>query len=216
MGLAFTENATALLTSTVATLRDHQIVDPFYAGDKGALAKKGLHFTDSHPDLRTAYIKVLASLPYRAFVIYCELASDSKYQETYISLLSTILPKRLMWYDGATIRFIFEENSKIKMSSLEQAIDGAYYSLEKTNNRRPAKKPEVATGKKLEHHCFAVPDYLLAVFSRYAQMNENPKEKIRLHQFERLRDKYRTIIDADNGVEYSRRRPFQPWIAANK
>lgn len=217
LGLAFTEDANALWTSTIATLREHQIEDAFYAGDKAALTKRGLHFTDSHPDLRTAYIKVLSGLPYRAFVIFGELASDEKYQETYVSLLAKVLPKRLMWYDGASVDFIFEENSKIKVSSLELAVSDAYQSLEKANNRRPVKKPEIKVSKKLEQPCFAVPDYLLAVFARFAQTNEKlPEKNVRTLQFERLRDKYRLIIDADTGVEYSRRRPFQPWAVADK
>lgn len=217
LGMAFTEDTSALSISTIATLRDHQVADPFYAGDKTALAKRGLHFTDSHPDLRTAYIKVLSGLPYRAFVIFGELESDNKYQETYVSLLAKILPKRLMLYDRAFVHFIFEENSKVKIPALEQSVGDAYQLLEKANNRRPVKKPEVIVGKKLEQPCFAVPDYLLAVFSRFAQANANPKEKnMRMSQFERLRDKYRLIIDADTGVEYSRRRPFQPWVLADK
>ena len=52
LGLAFTEQGAALTTSTLAILREHVISDAFYAGDKEALLKKGLHFTDSHPDLR--------------------------------------------------------------------------------------------------------------------------------------------------------------------
>lgn len=177
LGLVFTHDADALLTSTVATLREHQIEDPFYAGKKDALARKGLHFTESHPDLRTAFIKVLSGLPYRAFVIFGELKSDDKYRETYVSLLTKILPKRLMWYDGAFVRFIFEENSKIKISALEQTVGDAYQLLEKANNRRPIEQPEVGIGKKLQYPCFAVPDYLLAVFSRFAQTNEKPGKK---------------------------------------
>jgi RNA-directed DNA polymerase len=215
LGLAFTETPNALTTSTFATLREHQIEDAFYPGDKVALAKKGLHFTDSHPDLRASYIKVLSGLPYRAFVIFGELESDQKYRETYVSLLAKILPKRLMWYNGANTHFIFEENSKIKLSHLEQVVGDAYHSLELANNRRPITKPQITIGKKLENHCFAVPDYMLAIFSRFAQSNEKPAEKnIRTSQFERLRDKYRLIIDADSGVEFSRRRQFQPWTVA--
>ncbi len=215
LGLAFTDAPDALEASTIAILREHQIEDPFYAGDKEPLAKKGLHFTDSHPDLRTSYIKILSALPYRAFVIFRELESDQKYQEAYVSLLAEILPKRLMWYDGSPMHFIFEENSKIKSSYLEQAIGGAYQTLELTNNRRPLEKPLITVGKKSEYPSFAVPDYLLAVFSRFAQMNEKPKEMgVRTSQFERLRDKYRLIIDASSGVEFSRRDPFRPWTIA--
>ncbi|MDO8979353.1 MAG: reverse transcriptase family protein [Afipia sp.] len=217
LGLAFTEDLDELSASTIATLRDHQVADPFYAGDKTALAKRGLHFTDSHPDLRTAYIKVLSVLPYRVFVIFAELISDDKYQDIYVSLLNKVLPRRLMHYDRAAVRFIFEENSKIKMPVLEQAVSDAYLALEKANNRRPVEKSKVIVGKKLDQPCFAVPDYLLAVFARFAQTNEKPAEKnIRTLQFERLRDMYRLIIDADTGVEYSRRRPFQPWAVADK
>ena len=215
LGLAFTDDPNALAASTIAILREHQIEDAFYAGDKAALAKKGLHFTDSHPDLRTSYIKMLSNLPYRAFVIFRKLESDQKYHEAYVSLLAEILPKRLIWYDGATLRFIFEENSKIKSSYLEKAVGDAYHSLELANNRRPREKPLTMVGKKSEYHSFAVPDYLLAVFSRFAQVNEKHEERgVRTSQFERLRDKYRLIIDADSGVEFSRRHPFRPWPIA--
>lgn len=214
LGLVFSEDPAALLTSTVSILREHEVGDAFYAGDKDALKKKGLHFVDSHPDLRTAYIKALAGLPYRTFIVFGELKGDEEYKKTYLSLLEKILPKRLMWYDGADISFLFEENSKIKISSLKKVVGDVYGELEKSKNRRPIKAPDVKFGKKLEVQCFAVPDYLLAVFSRFAQFNEKPEE-MRRHQFERLRDKYRLIVDADTGMEYSRRRPFHPWVVTS-
>jgi len=210
LGLAFTEDDDALATLTLATLREHVISDAFYAGDKEALLKKGLHFTDSHPDLRTAYIKQLAGLPYRAFVIFGELKDHDKYEELYVSLLNKILPKRLIWYDRACMKFIFEENSKIQSKTLQKVIADVYRTLLKTGSRRPLQEPAVQIGKKLQTHCFSVPDYLLAIFARFAQLNEKPEE-IRRHQFERLRDKYRVIVNADTGEEYSRRRPFHPW-----
>lgn len=208
LGLAFTEDDEALVTSTLATLREHT-VDAFYAGDKEALLKNGLHFTDSHPDLRTAYIKQLAGLPYRAFVIFGELKSHEKYEELYASMLKTILPKRLIWYDKACMKFVFEENSKIQTKTLKQVVNDVYISLFKKGSRRPIQEPTVQIAKKLEVLCFSVPDYLLAVFSRFAQISEKPEE-IRRHQFERLRDKYRVIVNVDIGKEYSRRRPFSP------
>ena len=214
LGLVFTEDPVQLELSTLATLREHKVSDPFYAGDKSALEKNGLHFVDSHFDLRAAYVKKLAILPYRAFVIFGELDNSDDYEKVYIFLLKKLLPKRLMWYDRAGVLMIFEENSKIKLSSLKQAVSEAYRSLDKGNNRRPAQSPIVMTGKKLEHHCFSIPDYLLVIFSRYARNNVKPDE-LSKHQFERLRDMYRLIIDADSGIEYSRRRPFSPWIATD-
>ena len=61
LGLVFTEESNEIACTTAATLREYQ-VDPFSSGDKSALKKNGLHFTDSHPDLRTAYIKLLSIL----------------------------------------------------------------------------------------------------------------------------------------------------------
>lgn len=210
--LAFTEDANAMMAETIATLREHTVSDAFYAGDKSVLRKRGLHFADSHPDLRTAYIKRLANLSYRSFVIFGELKDDKDYEKTYAALLQKILPKRLMWYDGVNMQFIFEQNSKVTEGTLSHVVDEAYASLESSKSRRPLRKPEVSSGKKLENPCFSVPDYLLAVFSRFAQFNLTKKpEEVRRHQFERLRDKYRLIVDADSGVEYSRRRPFIPW-----
>lgn len=212
LGLVFSEDRNALLTSTVATLREHQIEDPFYAGNKEDLEKKGLHFVHSHPDLRTDFTKALAGLPYRAFVIFGELKDESEYKKTYLSLLEKILPKRLMWYDGAHLTFEFEENSKVKIGALDEVVGKVYGSLERAKNRRPRQKPLVKVGKKLEEPCFAVPDYLLAIFSRFLQFHLAKKpEEVRRHQFERLRDKYRLIVDADTGIEYSRRRLFAPW-----
>lgn len=210
LAVAFTEDVQQLELSTVATLREHKVSDPFYAGDKSALDGKGLHFVDSHFDLRAAYVKKLAVLSYRAFVIFGELSNGDDYEQVYISLLKKLLPKRLMWYDGVGMLIIFEENSKVKLSSLKQAVSEAYQLLDKADNRRPAQSPAVMIGKKLEHHCFSIPDYLLAIFSRYARNNEKSDE-LSKHQFERLRDMYRLIIDADSGIEFSRRRPFSPW-----
>ena len=207
--LIFTEDEVALQAATVATLRDHVIGDPFYAGDREPLARRGLHFVDSHPDLRTAYIKQLSTLPYQAFVLFGELGDHSKYSDTYELLLGKMLARRLIWLDGTNLRFVFEENSKIKIESLKKVVGSVYESLEISNNRRPLRCPSVQFANKLQEACFSVPDYLLAVFCRFAQLNEK-QEEVRRHQFERLRDKYRLIVDIDSGQEFSRKQPFKP------
>jgi hypothetical protein len=211
LALVFTEDSDKIIAPTLSTLRAHQIEDPFYAGDAGPLADKGLHFADSHFDLRTAYLKVLSTLSYRAFVIYGELKSDSEYAAKYISLLKTILRDRLIWYDGARVDFEIEENSKLKLNAVRAAIEDLYKILEKSNSRRPVDIPKVTFNSKKSQPCFSVPDFMLGVFARYAKLDEAPNEESRKHQFERLRDKYRLIVDIDNNREYSRRRPFEPW-----
>jgi RNA-directed DNA polymerase len=215
LGLVFTNDSLLFADKTEAVLRAHTISDAFAAGDKDALKKKGLHFTDSHPDLRTAYVKLLENLSFRAFVIFAQLKSDDEYTGTYITLLKRILPQRLVWYDRADITMIFEENSKIRRPAIVSAVSTIYKKLERANNRRPINSPVVVVGKKLEYPQFSVPDFVLAIFSRYAQFGEKPEE-IRKLQFERLRDKYRLIVDADSGEEFSRRHPFVPWMIQRK
>ena len=58
-----------------------------------------------------------------------------------------------------------------------------------------------------------VPDFLLGVLGLYlAAKPDKPTEPNRDKlMFERLRDKYRLIYDAETNTEFSRRRPILPW-----
>lgn len=211
IGLAFTEDPGAIETSTLAVLRDFQVLDPFYAGDKKALAHNGIHFTDAHFELRAAYVKVLEILSFRAYLAFSELKPSDDYETKYLLLLQSLLTRRLIYYDGAAMEIIFEQNSKVKPQKLVEVVEMTYAELEAKNSRRPLASPDLATASKVDHPGFSVPDFLLAIFFRYAQSNEKPAEQLRIHQFERLRDKYRTIVDADTGIEYGRRKLFVPW-----
>ncbi|MCB9983706.1 MAG: hypothetical protein H6861_08570 [Rhodospirillales bacterium] len=115
-----------------------------------------------------------------------------------------------MGCDHATIELIFEENSKIKQPEIRNTVNELYQALEKTNNRRPYAL-EVSFGKKLEHFCFSVPDFLLGVFSNYATFTDGARGNRNQLFFEKLRDKYRVILDADKNIVFSRKRPFKPW-----
>jgi hypothetical protein len=211
LALVFTEDSNRIIASTIATLRAHHIEDPFYAGDKSALDQKGLHFADSHFDLRADYLKALAALPYRAFVIYGELSAGEDYAMKYYSMLSKTLRDRFVWYDGALLRFEVEQNSKVKIAAVESAIGAIYDDLKSSNGRRPFQRPVAKMNSKAAQPCFSVPDYLLGVFVRYAQFNEKKTEELRRVQFERVRDKIRLIVDFDSNREWSRRQPFLPW-----
>ena len=211
LGLFLTEDPAAISASTIAVLRKFQIEDPFYPGDREALERSGLHFVDAHPDLRTAYLETLARLSFRAFVVYAELKDGESYEDKYVSLLALALRNRFIRYDRTSWRIAVEENSKVNLASLSATVRGVYRQLEDVGSRRPLVEPEVFVGKKRDEPSFAVPDFILAVFGRFAQLNEKPNEPNRRHQFERLRDKYRSIVDADSNTEYSRRRSFEPW-----
>ena len=212
LALAFvsTEEVSTIEISTNVVLREHR-VDPFSAGRKIKLAKKGLHFADAHEELRTAYVRVLPNLPFRAFVIYGKLESQVAYVDLYCSLLKQLLPHRLMGCDAAEVDLVFEENPRISLESINQIVSDIYAELEQAGNRRPIQKPRVILGTKLRYSPLSVPDFLLGTFSDFARLEEQPTEVGRL-RFERLRDKYRLILDYDTGTFYSRRRPFYPWV----
>jgi hypothetical protein len=222
LGLVFTENPNAIAESTVAT-HNEALKDPFYPGNRDAIKRNGLHFVDAHPDLRTKYIEKLLHFPYRAFVAFAELKADSDYEATYLSILSAALPKRFMWYADACMKMVFEQNSAISQNNIKKTVAEVYQTLEQVKNRRPICAPEVSIAPKQEHPCFSAPDFLLALWGRYAQLNDtNPKDRLkrpyreceplRKYQFERLRDKYRLILNVDTGEEFSRRRPFNPFL----
>ncbi len=212
LGLVFTENPDAIAASTEAT-RNKSLNDPFYPGDRAALEKKGLHFVDAHFDLRTEYIGKLLHFSYSAFIAFAELKSGNDYEATYLSILRAVLPKRFMRYAGASVKMVFEQNDAISQTKLNTTVADVYHELENVKNRRPICAPEVSMFTKKEQFCFAAPDFLLAIWGRYAEFNAYKiSEKTRETQFEKLRDKYRIILNVDTGEEFSRRRPFYPFI----
>lgn len=204
-----TENWDEISATTYATLRKH-IADPFSDGQKDALKKRGLHYSDSTQDLRKSYVDQLVTFPFKSYLVYGELSSPEPYASLYMSLIKEIRPHRLMGCNHAIIELIFEENSKIKQSDVKNTVDEIYKALEKTNNRRPDYL-EVTVGKKLEYPCFSVPDFMLGVFSNYATFTDSERGNRNQLFFEKLRDKYRIILDTDKNIIFSRKRPFQPW-----
>jgi RNA-directed DNA polymerase len=195
--------------TTLRTLRDY-LVDPFSGGDKESALKKGIHYSDANEDLRKSYTDQVSIFPFNSYVVYGELSSYDNYLELYISLIKKILPHRLMGCDGAKVEIIFEENSRIGKQSIRRCVFDIFDSLEQKNDRRPARL-DAKVGTKSEHVCFSLPDFLLGVFSRYAKFNDGNKTERSINFFEKLRDKYRVILDADSGIVFSRKRPFVPW-----
>ena len=85
-------------------------------------------------------------------------------------------------------------------------------ALRASNNRHPKLCHVRFTGKP--NLGMSAPDFLLGVLGKYlATVPEKvgkPPVRNRL-LFECIRDNYRLILDVDNWVEYSRRRPITPW-----
>jgi RNA-directed DNA polymerase len=192
---------------TEALLREY-IVDPFATGRKDKLEKHGLHFTDAPDSLRAEYVNMISFLPFRAYIAFAQLANTEDYGALYITLLGSILPRRLMALDRSKVTIQFEVNSRISAAALTKTVAATYRDLEERNERRPIIAPNAVTVSKTEEPALSLPDGLLWVFSRYFGTVEPSKNSYNLW-FERIRDKYRHIVDVDSGRTYSRRHPIE-------
>jgi hypothetical protein len=193
-------------------------LDQFAAGDKDELDDRGLHYAEDHPDLRTKVFEILESLPLRCFISYDMLTTPQDYSKIFEKLFTSLLKYRLMFSNGADLEIVFEENSSVALSSLQDLTNREFDKLVKANDRRPKSSPTVRFGTKRDDRCLAVADYVLAGFSHYALLDKphastgqkKPGEQAQ-KRFERLRDRIRVILALPLGKAFSRKQPFQPW-----
>lgn len=186
--------------------------DVWAAGDFEAVRKRGLHFTDATEDLKLKYISRLASMPFEGYVAFDRLGDSADYSTVYIRLLDALISRRLMAAESQMVGIYFEENSKISRELVKSCVERAYEALKVRNDRRPraygvefVRKPNFG---------ISIPDFLLGTLGKYLKSAPSaagrPERRERL-LFERLRDKYRVILDLKGRIEYSRRRPIAPW-----
>jgi hypothetical protein len=211
LGMAVTQHATQVVTESREVL-SAALEDLWEAGNVSAIEKRGLHFADATEDLRLAYVRRLAAMPFEGYVAYASYANSNEYEETYLRLLGALLPRRLKAAESKAADLYFEENSKVSQKSIKEAVQTVHNELRARSDRHPlvcgvgfVSKPHIAT---------SVPDFLLGVLGKYLQSappskgKPEPRERL---VFERLRDKYRLILDLDSRTEYSRRNPLKPW-----
>lgn len=191
---------------------DAEIQDMWAAGDISALRKKGLHFADATEDLRQSYVKRLVTMPFEGYVAFHACNNPRNYESIYLRLLGAMISRRLMAAESRAALLYFEENSKVSQEAIKCFVNSAYEELKRTSNRHPelcvvqfVSKPNIG---------ISVPDFLLGVLGKYLQSKPalpgRPEPRDRL-MFDRLRDKYRLILDLSTWTEYSRRRPIAPW-----
>ncbi|MCW2272877.1 RNA-directed DNA polymerase [Rhodoblastus acidophilus] len=189
-----------------------ELGDFWAAGDINALRKKGLHFADATPDLRQSYVKRLAALPFEGYVAFHPCDDPCNYQSTYLRLLGSMISRRLIAAESQLVVICFEENSKVSQKSIKELVQFAHDELKRVNNRHPiscvvqfVSKPNLG---------ISVPDFLLGVLGKYLQSKPanagRPEPRDRL-MFDRLRDKYRLILELPSWTEYTRRHPIEPW-----
>lgn len=201
-----------LLASAGAEVLAGAIEDLFAAGNQTALAKRGLHYVDATEDVRLEYTKRLAAMRFEGYVAYADYDGPEAYERTYLRLLGAMITRRLMAAESQFAFLYFEQNDKVSTAKVEAVVQRAQADLKAQDNRRPANVWIEFVCKP--HLGISVPDFLLGVLGRYLKSQKardgKPEPRERL-MFERLRDKYRLILDVSSWLEFSRRRPIVPW-----
>jgi RNA-directed DNA polymerase len=202
-----TEQIEIIRAHAMTTLRAH-LVDPFSPGRKQPLIVKGLHFVDAPESLRSTYIDFLPLLQFRTYIAFGRLDSACTYEELYTQLVGSLLVRRFKSYDRCTIEIHIEQNAQVSQTAMGAQIAEIYLELEQHNERRPILSPQIFFQSKMQEAAFSLPDALLWIFGRAFGSKGLPTE-IHYLYFERLRDKYRHIVDVDNGKMFSRRHPIE-------
>lgn len=178
-----------------AALADPGTVDPSHS-----LSRVGLHFTDNHQDTRTGWIKKMETLPVRAYVAYSRRRWS---YDLYLELLGKVFFALRPWSRAKSMRILVEQ-----MSVPDQATAVSRIANEAVPQLGYRDAPAVEIVGK-EEPLVAFPDYLLAVLRlAIAQRNSGRNGAQSAAQLKRLWDKYRLVVDVDNGKWFSRRFPL--------
>ena len=98
----------------------------------------------------------------------------------------------------------FEQNNKVNLLKLKEIPQNIWNKLSLKNSIRPT-NIETKQVSKTEY-CLSVPDFMLGIFRGY--VNNNKHGSFEQRMFEKLRDQYTLILNADNNVRYIRKNPF--------
>jgi len=211
LGLSVTQHQGQIHRATRDVL-DDALADPFAAGDRDAAVRRGLHFADVTEDVRLRYVERLQALPFEGYVAFARLPAPSLYEATYLRLLGAIVKRRLMAAESQLAHFVIEKNGKVGETAVREVISGSLADLKAENNRRPQSLAVQFVDKPSLY--ISTPDFLLGVLGKYLRSQDAgpglPMPRNQL-MFERLRGKFRLILDVDTWTEYSRRRPIEPW-----
>jgi retron-type reverse transcriptase len=186
--------------------------DIFADGNPQAIEARGVHFADATQDLKLAYVDRMRALPFEGYVAMARMPDATAYESIYLRLLTSMITRRLMAAESQFAYLVFEENDKVSQSAVRKVVNDAYKSLQSSNNRHPQYCHVEFAGKP--NLGLSVPDFLLGLLGKYLTIVPEPKDRPPVRErllFERIRDKYRLILDVDQRIEYSRRRPVIPW-----
>ena len=210
LGMAVSQHQDRVNKGTEDVL-EATLSDIWAAGDRSSIQKRGIHFSDATQDIRLAYVEMMRTLPFEGYVAFARLPNSNMYELTYLRLLNAMIKRRLMAAESQFARLVFEQNAKVRQELIREVVTNAHKSLKKSNNRRPERFAVDFVGKP--NLGMSVPDFLLGVLGKYLSstlQDEGVPMARDVLLFERIRDKYRLILDVDNRIEYSRRNPILP------
>lgn len=212
LGMAVSQHQDAIDQVTAQVL-NAELSDVWAAGKRDAVEKRGLHFSDATQDLRLKYVEKIPAMPFEGYVAFARLHDASSYEKTYLRLISALITRRLMAAESRLALLRFEVNNKVSEASIRSLVEAAHDDLRKTNNRHPTAVGVDFVAKP--HLGMSVPDFLLGILGLYLKSGSadaltEPMSRDKL-LFERMRDKYRLILDVDCWQEHTRRNPISPW-----
>jgi hypothetical protein len=216
LGMAVSQHQETI-NLAVKDVLDKALSDPWATGNRQVLERQGVHFAEAHPDLRLTFVDRMRSLPFEGYVAMGAIDEGGGYEAGYLRLLRALIKRRLMAAESKAAVLIFERNSKVDENLIRDVVMRSYDELRRSNNRHPEQCFVKFTNKP--NWGISVPDFLLGVLGRYLKSGDDrPKDGRERDRklFERVRDKYRVIVDVDSWVEYSRRREIGPWPEGNK
>ena len=214
VGFALYEDENAV-DSVIREVLENYHADPYAAGKKADITKRGLHYVDAHPALRATFIERLPMVPVRTLVGLTDLpvndaeAKSQAYQHVF-GWGYTQLCKRA---DRGQLTFRIEDSNIIDRGVLASIVKDAYALLTATGMKRPTIAPEILFVTKTVA-AVAVPDFMLGILGAYVKAFDASGEKIAkgelsVREFERVRDRFTLIHDLDTKHYYSRRNPLR-------
>lgn len=197
-------NELAKVERSIHDVQTDYVTTPGSKGNLKSLEAIGVHFTDSHFDLRTQTFYVLMELPWSASIHFKRIESTHNYAGTWLDLFRSAIRQELVISDGASLNILVEGNDKIAQRKLAEIASKEFLHAKKIGSKRPAESPKVQRISKRDSSAVTLPDFVLAAFRHNAMRSDDDK----VLDFERIRDRVRYIHDVDLNRFYTRKNPF--------
>lgn len=195
-----------MIRTVMSEIVSNYHLDPYSAGGSDHLPDIGLHHNDDPMDLQTVVVEFLSKLPMQIYLAFKEHSSDA-YADTYSRTLKSLLRGRLNARQLDQYELIFEENSRISKAFLSKAVSEILPDGESRD-----RVINIDIKSKGGEPLLSVSDYALGVF--FSQRKDPRHASVFSRRFERLRHRYRYIVNLTDGLRFNRRNPIGSFLDA--